>query len=72
LSATLKLLEPFVSISTAQHIYKEKKATILKTAEFHEDINVLAAEEYKWIRRDLVWLSSADARSVSKSNCSSV
>jgi hypothetical protein len=61
LSATLKLLEPFVSISTAQHIYKEKKATILKTAEFHEDINVLAAEEYKWIRRDLVWLSSGES-----------
>ena len=61
LSATLKLLDPFASITTGQHIYKDKKATILKTAEFNEDINVLAAEEYKSLRRDLVWLSNGES-----------
>ena len=61
LSATLKLLEPFVSLTTLEHVYKEKKATVLKTAEFTHDINVLAAEEYKWLRRDLVWLSDGES-----------
>lgn len=60
LSATLKLVEPYVFITTSQHIYKEKKATVLKTAEFTHDISVLAAEEYKCLRRDLVWLSDGE------------
>jgi hypothetical protein len=61
LMSTLKLLDPFVSITTEQHRYKEKKATILKTAEFRQDINALATEEYKSLRKDLVWLSDGES-----------
>ena len=60
LSATLSLLDPFVSITTREHRYKDNRATTLDSATFMEDINVLAANEYKGPRIDLVWLSDGE------------
>ena len=61
LSATLKLLDPFVVLSTTKHSYKNNKATTLETAHYIEDIRVLAAREHKALRKDLVWLSSGES-----------
>ena len=60
LSAHIKLLDPFVTLHTEGHRYKDKKATILKSATYREDLKVLAAEEYKGLRKDLVWLSDGE------------
>ena len=61
LSATLKLLDPFVTLSTTKHSYKNNKATTLETARYIEDIRVLAAREHRALRKDLVWLSNGES-----------